>query len=273
MRCLEWNSQGLGNPVAVRELRNVTKQEGPSLLFVMETKISAKRVESLKATLGFAGCYAVDSNGLSGGIGLFWTADISIDLKNYSFCHIDVMVRKAGQTGMAWRFTGFYGAPRAEDRHHSWRCLRTLSQIQHSEWLCMGDFNETLLASEHFSRAARPEWQMRAFREAVEDCSLHDLGWSGVEYTWDNKRQGAANVKARLDRAFGNDAFVHKFVNMKVRHIVTTESDHNFVLLDFCENLVDGRAPANKQFRYEDAWQTHADYDRLVLEKWQSGSG
>jgi hypothetical protein len=93
------------------------------------------------------------------------------------------MVRRTNSYDTDWRFTGFYGAPRVGDRHHSWRTLRTLAGIDHPAWLCVGDFNETLYASKHFSRTERPEWQMRAFREVVEDCSLHDLGWSGVEYT------------------------------------------------------------------------------------------
>ena len=67
MSCLSWNCRGLGNPEAVRELRSIVKLEGPTLLFVMETKINAKRVEDLKYTLGFGGCFAVDSAGLSGG--------------------------------------------------------------------------------------------------------------------------------------------------------------------------------------------------------------
>jgi hypothetical protein len=142
----------------------------------METKISAKRVEDLRVTLGFAGCFAVDSEGLSGGLGLFWSDDYDVSVKGFSTGHIDAMVRKKGQNSMEWRFTGFYGAPRAENRHHSWRLLRTLFGIHHSEWLCMGDFNETQYANEHFSRAARPEWQMRNFREVVDDCKLQDLG-------------------------------------------------------------------------------------------------
>ena len=60
------------------------KLEGPTLLFVMETKIKAKRVEDLKHTLGFSGCFAVDSAGLSGGIVLFWSQDVTVELKNYS---------------------------------------------------------------------------------------------------------------------------------------------------------------------------------------------
>ena len=158
-----WNCQGLGNPEAVRELRSITKQEGPALLFVMETKIRGKRVEDLRNMLGFAGCFAVDSDGLSGGVGLFWSSEVSVKIENSSFNHIDATVKKSNFSSPKWRFTGFYGEPRAENRHHSWRFLRTLHSINSGAWLCMGDFNETLFSSDFFSRNARPEWQMRAF--------------------------------------------------------------------------------------------------------------
>ena len=119
MSVISWNCRGLGNPEAVRELRSIVKQEGPTLLFVMETKIRAARVENLKFTLGFEGCFAVNSVGLSGGIGLFWSRDVLVELKNFSTGHIDAVVRKKDQNSFEWRFTGFYGAPRVEDRKHS----------------------------------------------------------------------------------------------------------------------------------------------------------
>ena len=90
------------------------KQEVPALLFVMETKIRAKRVEDLRYQLGFVGCFAVDSEGLSGGIGHFWSKEYDVQLKNYSSGHIDTLVRMKDQSSIEWRFTGFYGAPRAE---------------------------------------------------------------------------------------------------------------------------------------------------------------
>jgi hypothetical protein len=169
-----------GNPYIdpadpVRELRNELKQEGPFLLFIMETKISAKRMEDLQVSLGFGGCFAVDSDGLSGGIALYWSAEMDVDVKNFSPCHIDAMVKRNNSSDLIWRLTCFYGAPKAGDRHHSWRALQNLNAVTHPAWLCVGDFNETLYATEHFSRAARPEWQMRAFREVVEECSFNDL--------------------------------------------------------------------------------------------------
>ncbi|KAM0866346.1 hypothetical protein ACQ4PT_042693 [Festuca glaucescens] len=273
MNCMGWNGRGLGNQPTVRELRKVVKQEGPSILFVMETKISKERVESLKISLGFTGCFGVSSEGLSGGIALFWSADVVVDVKNFSSCHIDAMVRKDIPNSFEWRFTGFYGAPRAEDRHHSWRFLRTLFEIKHSAWMCLGDFNETLFASEHFSKSARPEWQMRAFREVADYCSFTDLGWSGVEFTWDNGQTGESNVKARLDRAFGNAEFLNKFEYTSVRHIVTTESDHCFLSVNLREHMVEDRGRGARQFRYENVWQTHVDYDQLVLSSWQKGAG
>ena len=269
MSCLSWNCRGLGNPEAVRELRNVVKQEGPVLVFDMETKINRIRVENLKQTLGFAGCFAVDSDGLSGGIGLYWSKDVSVKLKNYNSAHIDVVVRKRIQGAMEWRFTGFYGAPRAENRHHSWRFLRTLHGLPHSAWLCMGDFNETLYGEEHYSRAARPEWQMRAFREITDECAFQDLGWTGVPYTWDNRQSGDANVKARLDRAFANEDFRQIFEYVKVRHICSVESDHCFVLTDFRHQAPSNGSHTSKPFRYENIWQSHADYDNLVADVWR----
>ena len=145
MSCLSLNCRGLGNPRTVRELRKIVKQEGSALLFVMETKIRGKRVENLKHVLGFSGCFAVSSDGLSGGIGLFWTNEVTVSLENFIASHIDVSVTQGGKS---WRHTGFYGEPHVENRHHSWRFMRTLNEVEHEAWLCIGDFNETLYAEE-----------------------------------------------------------------------------------------------------------------------------
>jgi hypothetical protein len=42
---------------------------------------------------------------------------------------------------------------------------------------------------------------MMAFRDTLQVCGLVDLGFTGVPFTYDNKRQGNKNVKVRLDRA------------------------------------------------------------------------
>jgi hypothetical protein len=99
--------------------------------------------------------------------------------------------------------------------------------------------------------------------------ALIDLGWTGVAYTWDNRQSGQVNVKARLDRALANADFLQRFEHVRVRHISTVESDHCLVLAELREKLVLGCRRGPKQFRYENVWQTHIDYDKLVLDSWQ----
>jgi hypothetical protein len=70
----------------------------------------------------------------------------------------------------------------------------------------MGDFNEALWQEEHLSKTPRAVNQMDSFREVLSDCNLVDLRFAGVPYTYDNKRQGRANAKVRLDRAVANCA-------------------------------------------------------------------
>jgi hypothetical protein len=68
-------------------------------------------------------------------------------------------------------------------------------------WLMLGDFNETMWQSEHYSERKRNEKQMLDFREILSYCDLHDLGFHGAPWTFDNKQGGRRNVKVRLDRA------------------------------------------------------------------------
>lgn len=61
MKLLRWNSCGLKNPQRINALKDLTKQEDPDILFIQETKSSAKHVNSLKYLLGFERGLGVDS--------------------------------------------------------------------------------------------------------------------------------------------------------------------------------------------------------------------
>jgi hypothetical protein len=104
---------------------------------------------------------------------------------------------------------------------------------------------------------------MRAFREAVEDCELQDLGLSGLPYTWDNRQDGLANVKAKIDRAFGNEALLNLFQVVKVKHVSTVESDHCLIVIEL-QKCNQQRIAGRRTFHYENVWQNHGDYDKVV---------
>ncbi|KAE8779887.1 hypothetical protein D1007_47118 [Hordeum vulgare] len=131
---------------------------------------------------------------------------------------------------------------------------------------------DRLQGDERFGVNPRSEAQMRSFRDVIADCALQEVGWHGIPFTWDNKQQGTRNVKARLDRAFVNQQFLQVFQFPKVKHIVSVESNHCFVLAELIEvELRSCRAP--RQFRYENVWQSHPDYDDMIGRIWRTGSG
>jgi hypothetical protein len=211
-----------------------------ALLFVMETKIKGKGVESLKSTLGFAGGFAVDSVGLSGGIGIFWSSVVTIEVKSFNKYHIDAIVQLKDNSIPKWRFTGIYGDPRRENRHHTWTLMRRLKGLQNLSWLCVGDFNEIMYNTEHFSEHVRDEWQMSAFCEMVEDCDPQDLGFYGQPFTWDNRQDGRENVKARLDRACGTEELCQLFQVLRVRYVNMVQSDHCMLAIEMKKYMQQG---------------------------------
>ncbi|KAK1661182.1 hypothetical protein QYE76_049341 [Lolium multiflorum] len=109
---------------------------------------------------------------------------------------------------------------------------------------------------------------MRAFREVTEDCGLIDLGFSGLPYTWDNRQEGSANVKERIDRAFGNDGLLNLFQVVKVKHVSVVQSDHCMIQTELKKH-VSHRPLGMRAFKYENVWQTHGDYDKVVVDLWQ----
>ena len=61
------------------------------------------------------------------------------------------------------------------------RCLERKFQIP---CLCAGDFNELTKGDEKLGGNRSSHNQMQLFRDAIDECSLIDLGYSGSKFTW-----------------------------------------------------------------------------------------
>jgi hypothetical protein len=182
--------------------------------------MGAKRAESeLRLRLGYPNAFAVNCVGLSGGLALLWSNDVTVDLKSYSRNHIDVWITEGGAVDCQWRFTGFYGDPSRSRRKESWKLLKFLRNSSTLPWLCGGDFNEVLHDHEQLGGIDREEWKMEGFRETVEYCGFTDLVFSGLPYTWDNRREGAHNIKVRLDRCLADNGLLDLYGDSSVVHV------------------------------------------------------
>ena len=81
-------------------------------------------------------------------------------LKTLSKSHIDVIVTE--KDGVSWRLTGIYRHPEKLKRIKTWNLMRLLHQ-QVTLRICIGNFNEILLANEKQGGEPRSEWQMANF--------------------------------------------------------------------------------------------------------------
>jgi hypothetical protein len=93
--------------------------------------------------LGLRGFVGVDSDGLSGGLALFWNDQLIVEIQSMCERYIDVHVRLA-EGEPQWHLTCVYGEPRVENRHQMWSLLQSLKTQSDLPWCVMGDFNEAM---------------------------------------------------------------------------------------------------------------------------------
>lgn len=137
-----------------------------------------------------------------------------------------------------WHFTGFYGAPYVSGREDTWGVLRSLRHSNHLLWLACGDFNEILYASKKKGGLPRNEQRMEAFRLALQDCQLFDIGYSSPWFTWERGNLPETNIRECLDKGVANNDMLLLFLDLKVRHLPHIHSDHCPLLVTLDECLV-----------------------------------
>lgn len=136
------------------------------------------KIKGFRWKLGLTNCFTKDCTGRCGGLAVFWKNEVNLHIRGVSRLYIDA--DETEKDGFIWRFMGFYGKPSLENKDVSWRALRVLNAARKRPWLFMGDFNEILLSCEKEGGVPRPQACMDKFREVLEDCGLHDLGFEGM---------------------------------------------------------------------------------------------
>ena len=87
-------------------------------------------------------------------------------------------------------------------------------------------------------------------QSVIKENGLIDMMFSGNRFTWSNKREGLANIKERLDRAFANDKWRFLFSRVTVYHFPASTSDHSPIIL-----FTKGKQKNFKRpFKFKEAW-------------------
>ncbi len=110
---------------------------------------------------------------------------------------------------------------------------------------------------------------MVAFREAISDCQLQDLGYLGPDFTWSNRRENGALVRVRLDRCLATGEWLRLFPRAQVSHIIVSFSDH-MGLMTLLDPYMDPPAGTRRRrrFRFEHIWVRERGCEEAIREAW-----
>jgi len=192
-----------------------------------------------------------------------------VEFLPYSQYHIDAIVTEYGKE--PWRLTCVYGDAQTAERHKTWDMLKFIKASSHLPWMCMGDFNEVLLREEHQGVQERSHAQIAGFREVVDVCGFHDLGYEGRSWTFEKRVAGGSYCRVRLDRALATADWCSRFSEARVSHLTGAASDHDPILLQWEQDERDRRRKKKKIFRYEVMWESHEDFIAMLAQTWQGG--
>ena len=221
------------------------------IVFLLETKLDVDWVKFVRDQCGFSESFIVLSDGLRGGLALFWKSEIRMVVRNSSLSYIDAVVEGDSSLG-CWQLTGFYGQPETNHRVESWSLLKSLRGSSHWPWLVVGDFNEIRYQSEKEGGAPRPNWQMARFNESINICGLKEVGFVGPIFTWLYQRRDGTQIKERLDQALASSYWYSLFPSAKLYYKSSSVSDHNPLVLHFFPRQK--RQRHKKIFRFESMW-------------------
>jgi exonuclease III len=264
MKIAGWNGRGMGNGPTIRGLLDLQKREDPDVLFLSETKMKGRQLEWLRWKLGLTNLVAMDAEGQSGGLALFWRKSVNLKAGLKSKYHIDAEITEGD--GFRWRLTGIYGEPRSDKKEVTWSLLRAIKHHNNCPWICIGDFNEVLYAWEKEGGAARPQVCMDRFKQALDDCGLSDLGFQGDPFTWrNNSHVSGKYIRERLDRAVATEDWCDRFPFFKVVNGEPRHSDHRPVIVTLDpDNVENGNRRGHHSFRYEAHWGEEESYNEVV---------
>ena len=265
MNVFVWNIQGAGSGETLNILREHIRMHRPSIVALVETRISRRRAQAVCDKIGFRNCFRVEAQGFQGGIWVLWNSDeIGVAVRNSHEQFVTVEVQPHDR--MSWLLTIVYASPHTQHRDILWQKLQQFASVHDKPWLLAGDFNETISLEERNHGVPEMLRRCKRFKHWIENTGLIDLGFSGPNFTWARGMSSATRKEARLDRALYNIEWRRRFQDGCVRHLLQAGSDHSPLLI-----VTGGFALAklpNKPFWFLAAWATHDQFETVVKENW-----
>lgn len=103
-------------------------------------------------------------------------------------------------------------------------------------WVLIGDFNQVLRQEDKRGGRMIHGSAVDRMQCMVNTCKLIELEFSGSRFTWSNGQEGRLLIE-RLDQTWANEAWMNRFDQATLHHLLRTDSDHSPLLLQTKGNI------------------------------------
>ncbi|XP_019171055.1 PREDICTED: uncharacterized protein LOC109166615 [Ipomoea nil] len=209
--------------------------------------------------------FRIEAVGFSGRIWVLWKNSLSIEIL---YTHPQFALLQVKETStQIWTLAVVYGSPNHTLRRRLFADLTAEALELRGPWLAAGDFNSVTYYEETTNPASYSQARCSDFNKWIFQEGLIDLGFEGPQYTWMRGNSPETFRAARLDRALSNIDWKLDFPNATEKHLPIIGSDHAPLLINTDKVAQVFRT---KTFRFNMAWTTHNDFNKLVAQNWNN---
>lgn len=235
MNIIIWNCKGALKPKFKQMVADLISWHNLVVMVIIETRVSDYRAEEVIKGLPFDGFAILETIGFTGGIWLLWNS-FMVHVEVLSLIEQEIHALLQVQSlPSSWILSAIYASPKFKNRCILWENLEKVSDHHDLLWILMGDFNEVLEESEKFGGNSLNVRRVREYIECMKHCNLLDLGFSGLKFTWTNKRGLRNLIQEWLDRCWANPSYKAFFSEASVSYLARINSDHCPLLLKIIE--------------------------------------
>ncbi|XP_019173843.1 PREDICTED: uncharacterized protein LOC109169419 [Ipomoea nil] len=267
MISLIWNCQGAASKDFCRTLKHFVRIHNPSIVCLLEPKVSGAHANSICASFGFPEWIRVEAIGFSGGIWVLWKNNVTLDIIQTHPQFLAVQVNEVGLE--PWALSFVYGSPNLQLRRKLFAELSCRNLNLQGPWLSVGDYNSVTCQGEvsnpdTFNHSRYVDFSEWIFREG-----LLDLGYTGAPFTLMRGVNSSTFRGARLDRALANIEWRLRFPEAQVQHLSMVASDHSPLLVNTCISA-SSHLNHRMRFKFNAAWTTHPKFQDFIGQMWST---
>ena len=144
-----------------------------------------------------------------------------------------------------------------------------MAKVHDMPWVMAGNFNESLMEGDKFGGRGLSVNRALQFKECLDACSMIDIGFSGPQFTWTNRREVQSLIQERIDRFFVNSQWCLMYPEARVVHLTRYHSDHTPVLMELQPRFHENR---RKLFKFQTCWLSNCTFPIVVTRAYRQST-